>query len=55
VALMFRIRPDSGIDGLARPLSNPRMQPTGRRGAGLRVGGVLLERAVERRFVWAPA
>jgi len=35
------------------------MQPTGRTGAGLRLGGRLRERAVERRVVraraWRPA
>jgi hypothetical protein len=36
-------------------LPNPRMQPTGRRGAELRVGGALLERSKERKLVRAPA
>jgi len=32
-------------------LPDPRMQPTGRKGAELRPGGELLEPAMERKFV----
>ena len=36
-------------------LSNPRMQPTGRKGARLPTGSTLLERGKERRLVQARA
>jgi hypothetical protein len=39
----------------ATPQANPRMQPTGRKGAELRSGGALLERDKERRCVRARA
>src|SRR6266446_8673501 len=49
------VQMESAIYVRPGPLSNPRMQPTGRMGARLRSGAAFLERAVERRFVWAPA
>src|SRR5438132_10901317 len=49
------VQMESAICVTPGPLSNLRMQPTGRMGARLRSGAAFLERAVERRFVWAPA
>jgi hypothetical protein len=56
VRLFYSLRTDAeGWEPSGRLLPNPRMQPTGRFGAASRSGGRLLERAVERRFVWARA